>query len=275
MKYFFYYYIIIISLPCFPVTYLTGELSGHYGSDNYVVSGNIHILPGTELSFAAGSTIRFEPFTGIIVRGKLICEGTADSVVLFTSTRDPLSGSTPEPFDWNGIKVPADAEEIVLSNARVEYSTFGLDIESNGTEITLKDVVFRKNGYATLTRAGRIVEHVEGVPVDYTWKREGSYNHTNNEKETAGSSAAKENKGISWKIPVRIAVGTFLASGLSIWVGGHTTAEKYNQKYLDEDVNISNAVAYRDNRDNAVKWRNAGALLSLISAAGLGITFIF
>ena len=90
-------------LPRWRLSHLTGERSGSLSGTNYVVTGNIYILPHDTLSIAPGSFIRFEPFTGIVVRGTLLCSGTAREPVLLTSVRDSLEGKPPRPFDWNGV----------------------------------------------------------------------------------------------------------------------------------------------------------------------------
>ena len=86
-------------------TYLTGELNRSLSGRDYVVTGNIYVLPHDTLSIAPGSRIRFEPFTGIVVRGAFLCNGTAREPVLLTSVRDSLEGKPPQRFDWNGVEV--------------------------------------------------------------------------------------------------------------------------------------------------------------------------
>ena len=102
------WFITILSLSVSPrvaasPTYLTGELNGNLSGRNYVVTGNIYVLPHDTLSIAPGSRIRFESFTVIVVRGAFLCNGTAREPVLLTSVRDSLEGKPPQPFDWNGV----------------------------------------------------------------------------------------------------------------------------------------------------------------------------
>jgi hypothetical protein len=149
---------------------LTGEISGNFQAGEYRVSGDVVVLPKMTLSFAPGSVLRFENYAGITVQGRFVCNGTPQKPIVFTSANDVQHAKTlPEAFDWNGIKVSFEAEGISLEHCTVAYSTFGLNIESNATTVSIKNVAFIHNGSASLSRGKKMVPVQETAPVSFLW----------------------------------------------------------------------------------------------------------
>ena len=156
--------------------YLTGELKGLYHKDNYTITGNIYVNPGDTLVFEEGSRLQFEPFTGIIVRGTFIAEGTKNKPIVFTSTKDqwPMSGSvtTLSSFDWNGIKVADSNSVLRLSYSMLSYGTMGIDIKYTASDVVLHDIVFHRNGYMNLIRDNKFVDARDDVEYTFGWTRQ-------------------------------------------------------------------------------------------------------
>jgi hypothetical protein len=149
---------------------LTGEISGNYQAGEYRISGDLVVLPRTTLSFAPGSVLRFENYTGITVQGRFVCKGTPQQPVVFTSARDvPHTGTMPEAYDWNGIKITFEADTVSLEHCTIAYSTFGLNIESNATQVSLKNISIIHSGSASLTRGKKLIPVQETTPVSFTW----------------------------------------------------------------------------------------------------------
>jgi hypothetical protein len=149
---------------------LTGEISGNYQAGQYLVSGDVVVLPKTTLSFAPGSVVRLAEYAGITVQGRLVCNGTPQQPIVFTSANDmPHARTLPEAFDWNGIKVSFEAEGVSLEHCTIAYSTFGLNIESNATQVSIKNVTFMHNGTASLTRGKKMIPVQETAPTSFAW----------------------------------------------------------------------------------------------------------
>jgi hypothetical protein len=271
--------------------YLTGELSGVYPAGEYIVSGNIHVLPETTLSFDPGCVLRFENYTGIVVRGELICKGSAVHPVVFTSSRNvPSSRTMPEAFDWNGIKVTSESDGITFENCVIAYSTFGLNIESNATPVSIKDIKFNNNGSASLTREKKMMPVTDDRGISFVWpeiRQTGTMSDTGENDRSAGPPPpTKKTKKVhlkkeyakpkgAWIQPVRIAFGSAAAVGGVAWLSGYLQSGKYKHQRTLE-IPLTGDWHSADN--NYKKWvtiQNIGAGLFCFGALGFSVTFFF
>jgi hypothetical protein len=90
---------------------VTGNVSGQsLSAGTYRVTGDLTVNAGSTLTLAPGAVLKFQSGTGLTVNGTLIAEGTADSLVVFTSRDDNTHGETldvsdgvPAPGDWEGV----------------------------------------------------------------------------------------------------------------------------------------------------------------------------
>jgi hypothetical protein len=280
----------------FPVSaqkYLTGELSGTFPAGEYVVSGNIHVLPKTRLSFEPGCTLRFENYTGIVVRGELVCAGTVSKPIVFTSSRDvPSSRTMPEAFDWNGIKVTSESDGVTFENCLIAYSTFGLNIESNATPVSIKEIKFNNNGSASLTREKKMMPVTDNMAISFVWpeiqttpaaadtaakdssSKSGSVRKTKKAKKSISKGEIAKPR-FAWKQPVRITMGSAAVVGGAMWVSGFILSENYLHQR-------NTGKPYSDNWNYADKsyktWgtvQNIGAGLFAVGAIGFTVTFLF
>jgi hypothetical protein len=267
-------FFVFVCINAFAQKHLTGELSGNYPAGDYIVSGNICVLPKATLSFAAGSTLRFDNFTGIVVRGALVCKGTPGQPVLFTSSEKdvPDAGTAAKPFDWNGIKVTAEAATITLEHCAIAYSTYGLDIESGTTPMTIKNVIFHDNGSASFTRGKKMMQVNENIPLSFNWPE--------TSMAAAGKNTVKEaeKKDLrpkpAWKKTVRIAGISAAIAGGALWLTGYLRAEHYNS-LIKPGTTIGQFNEYKDSWNSWVSVRNIGIGLSCLGATGLAVTFVF
>jgi hypothetical protein len=135
----------------------------------YVVEQDVVILPGTRVTIPAGCVFLFRPFTGMLVDGELIVQGTKEKPVVFTSSRDAAHGgdgsAEPPASSWNGIVVSAEGARLTASHARVAYSTYGIKAETD--KVHLDQVAFYQNGAFHLTIQNKIHYVQQNVP--YTW----------------------------------------------------------------------------------------------------------
>ncbi|MFP4165276.1 MAG: hypothetical protein ACLFQB_13990 [Chitinispirillaceae bacterium] len=164
--------IVILALKAGAYEYISGEMSGTYPAKDYFVTGTIYVQRNQTLTFEAGSRLFFEQFSGITVLGALVLDGTIDNPILLTSKKerpDRLPNEVPESFDWNGIEGHEDAKLLGLRNVKLYHSVFGLNIKSEATKISLENVEFFNNGYASLVRDGKMVSVQPGVPFGTMW----------------------------------------------------------------------------------------------------------
>jgi hypothetical protein len=273
-----------MSGPACAQRYLTGELSGIYPAGDYVVTGNIHVLPRTSLRFEPGSTLRFENFTGMIVRGELICNGTILRPIRFTSSRDnPSSKSMPEPFDWNGIKITAEAMNVSMAFCTISYSTYGLEIESKATPIIIEEVTFHTNGSASLTREREMVHVDEKVAATFRWMpvmepgESGPLATEPPEKIQANDRPQKEKKqpSINWRRTCLYVSGGVGTAGVLLAAGAYGMAYYYDRRYWADGTESSEQEAMRTKRDDCLFISYIGIAAATIGAVGCTLTLIF
>ncbi|MBN1128622.1 MAG: hypothetical protein JXA71_06530 [Chitinispirillaceae bacterium] len=155
---------------CMAQEKLNGDISGNYKAGEYLIAEDVVVPSKTTLSFAPGSVLRFGNYAGITVYGKIVCNGTPQKPIVFTSANDvPHAKTLPEAFDWNGIKVSFEAEGVSFEHCTIAYSTFGLNIESNATPVSIKNITFIHNGTVSLTRGKKMIPVQETAPISFMW----------------------------------------------------------------------------------------------------------
>ena len=268
-------------------TYLTGELSGTFPKAEYNITGNIHILPGKTLQFAPGSRLLFENYTGIIVRGTLLAQGTHEAPIFFTSFKDVVQKKktkvVPAPFDWNGITVAEGMATVQLGHAYVRYSTFGIDIKSDSSHVVLDSVLFSNNGYRNLARNDRFIETADSALASYTWQLHATPSSTTAVTAEPASKALSLKPDVSrgrspaktdsWKFPVRISCGVLAAGGLAFGIFETMDAASNFDKY--NTVPTAEKEGYKDKSIVAFNLQWVGYGLAFVALSGLTLTFVF
>ncbi len=154
-------------------TPLAGPLGGKLsrGASPYIVEADIVIPAGETVVIEKGVTIHFNNFTGLIIRGTLIAEGSSDDPVVFTSVHDGTDNEVPAPYDWNGITIEEGGAGSLFRNCHIRYSLFG--INSLTEFIVVDNCMFQKNGRADMTVKG--VKYMAGTkPFSYlTYQKDG------------------------------------------------------------------------------------------------------
>mgnify|MGYP006278601401 CR=1 FL=1 len=111
----------------------------------YEVSQTVTISKGVLLTIEPGTTIQFQPNTGLNLEGgKLNAEATSDAKIVFTSTEKT-------PGSWEGIRIHnSNSNDNVLEHIVVEYAGAGghksnlfVDDDSGPTRIVIENSVFR------------------------------------------------------------------------------------------------------------------------------------
>lgn len=276
--------LILLPLAVSGQRYITGELSGVYPADDYVITGNIHVLPRTSLRFEPGSTLRFENFTGIVVRGELICKGTILRPIRFTSSRDiPSSPIMPESFDWNGIKITPEASMVCIEFSTISYSTTGIEITLKTTPVILKEVTFHHNGSNALIREREQIQTDVNVPVSFEWLplpaetsalRDSVTALTNNTDSVEKSRAKSTRPPIQWRQPLLYTTGGITIAGVFFSGAAYALAYKYSSDYGHEnDPDLKRPLAHK--RDDWLTASAIGLAVTCVSAVGFTLTYIF
>jgi hypothetical protein len=199
--------ILITAMPVVAERTLAGALSDttlEQSGNPYVVTDNLTIKSGKRLVIKEGTVILFKPFTGIIVEGSLSIEGTLDKPVIFTTINDskynPQSKLLPNPFDWNGIFITQQAQNVKLSNFILEYSVYG--VKSQKDAFIIDNGTFTRNGQFHVTVEDTIKNVVDNIPFNYSTPA-----------STIAENKPMDKPGVprSWKRPTAIGLG---AAGL-------------------------------------------------------------
>jgi hypothetical protein len=137
----------------------------------YVVAGDITVPAGENVIVEEGVCFLFRGFTGLLVHGTLLAQGSADNPIVFTSENDPACGSAspvgPAPYDWNGITVSENALGTTFEHCAIRYSLYGINALAD--YVILKECSFSQNG-----RSNFVIKGVEQETVDpFTYVPEG------------------------------------------------------------------------------------------------------
>jgi hypothetical protein len=135
----------------------------------YIIEDNLTIKETGRLTIEKGCVLLFKPFTGIIVDGSLIAEGTLSEPVVFTTVNDnkfnKKSDVLPNPFDWNGLLITEKAKNVRLSNFILAYSVYG--IRSMKVELAITNGSFKNNGQFHMAVNEKIQPISDSIPYYY------------------------------------------------------------------------------------------------------------
>ena len=105
----------------------------------YVISTDILVIANVFLTIEPGVTVKFGNGTSIIVDGTLVAEGSASSLITFTS-----NASSPIKGDWGSIKTRTGGH-IAVEWTTVEYSTDGIEVGVSGSNVSATHCTFENN----------------------------------------------------------------------------------------------------------------------------------
>lgn len=152
----------------FSGTSLIGVVSANTSAPagDYEVLGDLLINPGVSMTFSPNSRVYVVPGRTITVKGTLTARGTASQRVRFTSAQ-----VIPAKGDWRGISVLAGGT-LNLDQARIEYSTYGLNLDGGGGSVTnsllrfnTQALTIETNGASSFTSGNEISHNDYGVVV--------------------------------------------------------------------------------------------------------------
>lgn len=241
------------------------------GNRPYLVVGDIDVSVGKTVTVEAGCVFLFKNFTGLHVQGKLVAQGTKERPVIFTSendrARNPATSLYPNPYDWNGIYLHADATGTVMSYCTVMYSVYGIVSETKF--VRLDRVTFLQNGKSNLVVEGK-AQAVTNAPYIYI-------------VSTADVKILSDPHAVRRTV-VRYAGFTVLLGAVagSIYYGvqwGNAQADLSALSTDDQGVlrgrSESGWYSLRDKRDENQAYTLAAAFIAVVGLAGFCWTFTF
>ena len=114
-------------------------------ANTYQVTSSITLNAGYTLTIPAGTFVKFNPGTSMIVYGNLQAIGTALNPIYFTSRDDDsigeiVTGSDGNPvrWDWSKIDMRTWSSNSVLDHVLIKYPQYGI-YTYNITNFTLKN----------------------------------------------------------------------------------------------------------------------------------------
>jgi hypothetical protein len=256
----------VILAPAIAQTTLSGNIGGitlEKSGNPFMVTDNVTIPAGKKVIIQEGCVFLFKPFTGIIVEGTLVVEGTLQDPVVFTTENDskynPDAKQFPNPFDWNGILIRAQAESVRLSNFVLEYSVYG--VKSQKEEFLINNGTFSRNGQFHLTVGDKIKNVVEDVPYNFGDQSVNGL-QTTTVRNHKDSPTSKSTEG-SWRKPVGISVGVIGLGALG--AGGY-----FFYKMTDYGSQYTKARTQAE-MDDAYARRGSSLTAGVASAAAGGV----
>jgi hypothetical protein len=253
---------LFLSLPLLAQTTLSGridDLSINATNSPYLVTETITVPAGKTLKIGEGAVLLFKPFTGLVVEGTLLVEGTLENPVVFTTENDskynPASTQLPNPFDWNGIYITAKAELVKLSNFKLEYSVYG--VKSQKEVFIINNGTFSRNGQFHVTVNDAIKNVAEDIPFNFGKEPEA--------KDGPGTKPAAERK--AWKKPLGIGLGALGLAGIGAggylaYAGSRFTSQSNTAETKKESD------AYLAKRNSALAGAGVCALVGAVSLVG-------
>lgn len=250
---------------------LAGEQDGFYEKGEYLVSSPVVVPAGKQLSFAPGTVVRFERYTGLTVEGILVCEGTAAGPIVFTSASDSAGAvSAPARFDWNGIRVEKGGG-LSAAFLRVSYGTAGIEIADSSGARKLENLLFHENGGDNLTIGGALVRAEDNKPFTFTLGAATG--------ALAGRADAAHRPVRRWKKTLRLIGAGVFVGGAAMAIVGFGQSRSYFDKYRGaDDANVNTPGEVQGYRETSEAYRGlgiAGVVIGALGAAGVGVTVIF
>jgi hypothetical protein len=178
-------------------TRIKGDLTGmnlDESGNPFIVEQDIIVPNGQKVSIKEGCIFLFNPFTGLQVQGELTVNGSQEKPVVFTSIYDSKynqeSPQLPNPFDWNGILVARESENVNITNFELQYSVYGIKSQNPG--IKIQNGMFKQNGQFHFT----VMDKIQFVQdnISYSFNQQELDPGTGDTKGGAGKGNGKNDK---------------------------------------------------------------------------------
>ncbi|MFP4165090.1 MAG: hypothetical protein ACLFVE_14015, partial [Chitinispirillaceae bacterium] len=274
------------------LTLLSGDIGNvqfHPDNNPYIVEKDIIVPDGSVVNIPGGVVMLFHPFSGLRVEGRLNVMGSEDNIVVFSSINEkkhnPDSEMLPNPFDWNGIFVPKEAQGAHMNHFSLKYSVYGVKSQCNN--IVIQNALFQQNGQFHFTVNEQIKPVVENIPFSY---QDSAVVKTAESPDPQEDAMDEEQKGtpakpeVNPKSPSAELNNTQILrySSLSVGVAGGVSAAVFGI-LMNQHMNRMNEISGNWESENVDEWNptkkkydhaKIGAIVSgvlgVLGAAGFG-----
>jgi hypothetical protein len=250
---------------------ISGDIAGELDAGDYIVKSTLTVPEGDTLVIPAGTTLYFEPLTGMDIRGALTAAGTLAAPVILTSVNDTASAPAPaQGFDWNGVKTQGPSAVLDLRHTHISHSVYGVSVRDAGAGVSLESVVFDNNGYASLVRGEHIVPVRAGEPFGAKWNiaDEGIIDDepADNAAGAAPTKPACKHK-TKGRLIINVSALGLTAAGLTVYTVNLAQKNTYFKQYTRDGNSQRLSAYYEEKIRGNMKMGAAGAA---ITGAGLG-----
>ena len=257
-------FLLLCAAHSFSQTNLSGDISGmilnKMGSP-YIVTKDIFISGDEEVVIKAGTVLLFHSFTGLTVFGNLFVEGTKDQQVIFSSINDSVyntnAETSPEAFDWNGISVERNADNVKLRNFCLSFSVFG--IKSQKKDVIIVNGVFKNNGQFNFTIDNKIMMVDDKLSYSYNAdKKDRAKPKIIATTDTVVIKTGKERRAFTPR-QKKLRTVTFISLGTGVATGvGSAICFVASKKNKDLHARATIPAEINKYEENYYRYRNAG-----------------
>ncbi len=186
------------------------------------VLGDVTVEPGVTLTIQPGTVVRFAANTDsmggnvdaaeteLIVRGRLVSDGTPQSRITLTS-----AGATPAANDWYGVQLTATAANSTLDNTVIEWGRYGIHSQAPASAVVTQSEVRRSSSYGVYVDGGAL--SLNSTRVAYS----GSYGvYVLGASPTLTNLIIHENGSRGLSLRTDVGTNTIIANHLTVWGNG-------------------------------------------------------
>lgn len=211
---------------------INGIQEGDFSPGTYLIPHDIMVEKGKTLTIFPGTTILLIQSAMMVVNGRLICSGTAESPVVFRRLANELY---PEPLDsrldtrWDGIYLP-DSAILEMKNTIISDSKYGVVVSGKDVSMRLDSVRFYNNKFQNVKIGERMLKIAPNAPVRYKYpEQEGVYIPPAVIVNATETIQQKKHLPHQTDYPtLRVAMGITGGVGLITAVTGFVAYNKYN-----------------------------------------------
>lgn len=244
----------------------------------YLVVGDIEVPVNKTVTIEPGVVFLFKNFTGMHVLGKLSAQGTKDAPIIFTSENDrsvnQATSLYPNPYDWNGIYIHADAVGTSMSFCKVLYSVYGIVSETKF--IRLDPVILLFNGKSNLVIEGKPLP-VADKPYSYVLSTKNLAAEGIPVKILADPAAPRRNtlRYVSLVIAMAATVGTVYYGTQWNNTQRDLTRMSTDDPSVLRQYDESEWISLRNRRTNSMYGTGIGGVAAILGFAGFTWSFTF
>lgn len=226
---------------------LSGEQYGTFIKDVYNIGDDLIIEENKTLTFEKGSILIFSEYTGCLVKGKLICNGTIDAPVIFKSKKG---------LQWNGVTVTPDGR-VEFEQVKIQSSIKGVIVADSTSLDKFSEIIFKDNE-SSLTIGSEEISVKDKEPI--TIKKSVPLVNTIINYTDGPNQSTKRSPAL---LIARYVLASASITSALIWGCYHHSSEHYYTKYQYDQT--GSAGEFRIKSDDHKKISKAGKVATFIT----------